>query len=124
MASTFPPMNDIPDMKHSFSPFLSPSQSTNGDISEESSSVGSSDASTYDLQKMSSYDDSSNENEMLNIQARDSVISRQGHIVQFYYDEEYLYNSIIRYGFSLSFTYTILAKQELSILTFVRSIVL
>lgn len=96
MATSFPPTNDIPDVKLSFSPLLSPSQSTNGDISEESSSVGWSDASSYDLQKLSSYDDSSNE--MLNIQARDLVASQQGHIVQFYYDDEYLYNSIIRYG--------------------------
>lgn len=96
MATSFPPMTDIPDVKLSFSPVLSPSQSTNGDISEESSSVGWSDASSYDLQKQSQYDDSSNE--MLNIQARDPVVSQQGHIVQFYYDEEYLYNSIIRYG--------------------------
>ena len=102
-------MNDIPDVKLSFSPLLSPSQSTNGDISEESSSVGWSDASSYDLQKFSSYDESSNE--MLKIQARDPVVSQQGHIVQFYYDEEYLYNSVIRYGLVRPFTYTILAKQ-------------
>jgi hypothetical protein len=102
MANFFNARDDIPQKTFSSSPLLSPSQSANSDMSEECSSVGCSDASSYDLQNLSSFDDSPNE--MLSIQARIPVVGQEGHIVQFYYDEEYLYNSIVRYVYSCSFT--------------------
>ncbi|KAG2187833.1 hypothetical protein INT44_000583 [Umbelopsis vinacea] len=88
-------MDDNPHLKFSSSPLLSPSQSTNGDISEDYVSTSWSEASSNDVSLVSSYDDSANV--MLNIQASEPVVGEHGHIVQFYYDEEYLYNSIISF---------------------------